>query len=244
MAIQQKPTTRTMPYLVRPMHEEDVHTCARIERDAFPTLFPPTSFRRELKNKLASYLVVCLRRVDGEAAPPQGAAGDERPGLLGRIPFFAPWRGSFDKLRTGSAAPAAEGEPVGFIGLWYMADEAHVVSVGVDAQHRGKGVGELLLIAAIEQAMARNASVVTLEVRQSNEVAKNLYKKYGLTERGLRKGYYSDNREDAVIMTTDPLGAPEYRQRFAELRAAHEALYGVSARTLENISIAPERRPE
>ncbi|MBM3948877.1 MAG: ribosomal-protein-alanine N-acetyltransferase [SAR202 cluster bacterium] len=244
MAIQQKSSTRTMPYLVRPMHEEDVHTCARIEGDAFPTLFPPTSFRRELKNKLASYLVVCLKRVGGEAAPLQDAAGDERPGLLGRILCFAPWRGSFDKLRTGSAAPAAEGEPVGFIGLWYMADEAHVVSVGVDAQHRGKGVGELLLIAAIEQAMARNASVVTLEVRQSNEVAKNLYKKYGLTERGLRKGYYSENREDAVIMTSDPVADQAYRERFDELRAAHEALYGTSARTLENVPLAPEKRLE
>jgi ribosomal-protein-alanine N-acetyltransferase len=146
---------------------------------------------------------------------------------------LAPWRGSFDKLKTGVATVPAEGEPVGFIGLWYMADEAHVVSIGVDAQHRGLGVGELLLIAAVEQAMARNASVVTLEVRQSNEVAKNLYKKYGLTERGLRKGYYSDNREDAVIMTSEPLGSPEYRQKFAELKAAHEALYGTAARALE-----------
>lgn len=236
-----------MPYLVRPMREEDVHTCARIERDAFPTLFPPTSFRRELKNTLARYLVVCLRRVDGEeSVPSPGAAGDARHGLIGRIlrlgsgqvSASAPWRGH------SSATPPAEGETVGFIGLWYMADEAHVVSIGVDALYRGKGVGELLLIAAIEQAMARNASVVTLEVRQFNEVAKNLYKKYGLTERGLRKGYYSDNREDAVIMTTDPLGNPEYGQRFAELRAAHEALYGASARTLEEHPTSPERRPE
>jgi ribosomal-protein-alanine N-acetyltransferase len=224
-----------MPYLVRPMREEDVHSCARIERDAFPTLFPPTSFRRELKNRLASYLVVCLRRVDAVAAPTPDTTGGERPSIFGRIlrrgsgqvSPFAPWRGH------PSGAPPAEGGPVGFIGLWYMADEAHVVSIGVDAQHRGKGVGELLLIAAIEQAMARNASEVTLEVRQSNEVAKNLYKKYGLTERGLRKGYYSDNREDAVIMTSAPLGNPEYRQHFAELRAAHEALYGTAVRTLE-----------
>ena len=120
----------------------------------------------------------------------------------------------------------------GFVGIWYMSDEAHIVSVGVKGEHRSRGIGELLLISAIEQAVTKGAVVVTLEVRASNHTAKNLYRKHGFVERGLRKSYYTDNREDATIMTTDPIQHPSYQRAFHELVSQHERRWGHSERSL------------
>jgi ribosomal-protein-alanine N-acetyltransferase len=107
-----------------------------------------------------------------------------------------------------------------------MAGSAHIVTICVRRSHRGQGVGELLLIGAIERAVARGATEVTLEVRPSNVVARNLYRKYGFTDRGVRKSYYSDNREDAVIMTTDPVQETPFAERFAELERRHRERWG------------------
>jgi len=222
-----------MPYYVRPIREEDIPQCARVERDAFPTLFPPTSFHRELKNPLAFYLVACRTQDGGDTTPAPDttnnttdSGGHARPGLLSRLQLLAPWH---SRVR---AAPLSGERISGFIGLWYMAGEAHIVTICVDSENRGKGLGELLLLAAIEHAGERGASFMTLEVRASNHVAQNLYKKYGFTERGVRKGYYSDNREDALIMSTDSLVSPGFRERFVTLVQEHEALWGQAARTL------------
>ena len=114
----------------------------------------------------------------------------------------------------------------GFVGVWYIADEAHIVSIGVRTEYRGLGLGEALLITAMEQAIEREAIVVTLEVRVSNHVAQNLYKKYGFTERGVRKGYYSDNREDALIMTSEELADAGYRAQLQRLSAARADRWG------------------
>ena len=92
------------------------------------------------------------------------------------------------------------------------------------------GVGELLLIAAIEQALEHKADHLTLEVRVSNHVAQNLYAKYGFTRRGLRKGYYADNREDALIMTTGSIRARSYGEEFRRLVAEHERRWGRARR--------------
>jgi ribosomal-protein-alanine N-acetyltransferase len=121
-------------------------------------------------------------------------------------------------------------EITGFLGIWYMVDEAHIISVGVRRRCRSKGVGELLLIAAIEHAVARSAETMTLEVRPSNTAACNLYRKYGFNQRGLRKAYYSDNREDAIIMTTDSIQLPPFRQRFDGLVRDHQKRWGKANR--------------
>ena len=80
--------------------------------------------------------------------------------------------------------------------------------------------------------MARRAAAVTLEVRVSNDIAKALYSKYGFTERGVRKSYYADNREDAIIMTTDPILSPEYAELFHRLRLDHQRRWGPAEREL------------
>ena len=214
-----------MPFVVRPMEEEDLLQLQEIERDAFPNLFPPTPFRRELKSQTSLYLVACLR--EGEDAAVTGpmaedsSSGRSRP-LMGRL-----LDGARDlwSLRSSAWQPGQE-LLAGFIGVWYVVEQAHVVSVGVRSHYRGSGIGELLLIKAMEHAMACRAKEVTLEVRVSNYVAKNLYRKYGFIERGIRKGYYSDNREDAVIMTTDPIGVDSYSTEFHVLVRAHEDRWG------------------
>lgn len=229
-AVSKQPVTRTMPYALRPLQEADVEQSAEIERDAFPTLYPPTSFRRELRNRLASYLVAWKRDGldDGVEPEPRSSdtSGQRDAGLLTDLLNRARclWRRPPTVWRPGQQFL------VGFVGLWYMADEAHIVSIAVRRGFRGQGIGELLLIGAIEQALARGARVMTLEVRVSNRVAQNLYRKYGFTQRGVRKAYYTDNGEDALIMTTEPIQSQGYREAFRRLVRAHEARWGRSLR--------------
>ena len=88
------------------------------------------------------------------------------------------------------------------------------------------GIGELLLISAIELALSRNAHMLTLEVRKSNMPAQALYKKYGFEEVGVRRGYYTDNREDAIIMTTDRLTSAPFQALFQRLKGKHDKRWG------------------
>ena len=230
---ERQPNTMTMGFALRPMQERDIAQSAEIERDAFPALFPTTSFRRELKKNIASYLVAWRRddAVEDEAptstVPDPDREDNDRP-IINRLLSNARslWPRGSSAWETGQQFIA------GFLGMWYTVDEVHIVSLGVRREYRGMGIGDLLLIGGIEQAMARRASVVTLEVRVSNFVAKNLYLKFGLKERGIRKNYYTDNREDAIIMTTDPLHAPSASERFQELVLAHERRWGRAERII------------
>jgi ribosomal-protein-alanine N-acetyltransferase len=107
-----------------------------------------------------------------------------------------------------------------------MADEAHIVTIATRGTHRGHGIGEALLISAIETAQARSQPLVTLEVRVSNDAAIALYEKYGFQEVGRRPRYYSDNHEDAYVLTIESVLTRRYRARFDELRAAHARRWG------------------
>lgn len=128
------------------------------------------------------------------------------------------------------AEVAGSGKPyiVGFAGIWLLADEAHIVNIAVRQEYRRQGIGELLLISLIELAIEINASLITLEVRASNDAARCLYGKYGFTVRGVRRGYYSDNREDAVIMTVDNINSALFRACLGRLKKAHSEKWGTS----------------
>ncbi|MBT2583940.1 ribosomal protein S18-alanine N-acetyltransferase [Planococcus sp. ISL-109] len=89
---------------------------------------------------------------------------------------------------------------VGYCGMWLVIDEAHITNIAISPSQRGKKIGEALMTAAIEAAKAQGAKLMTLEARVSNVVAINLYKKLGFQNGGIRKGYYTDNQEDAIIM--------------------------------------------
>ena len=215
----------TRPFIVRPMEERDLNQTAEVEKDAFPTLFPSTPFRRELNNQVARYLVVSRRDRSEFPDPtlpplpyPDIYSENGRP-LLNRMVSGARriWRQRNPSWQPGDEFIA------GFVGIWHMVDEAHIVSIGVRTEYRGLGLGELLLLSAIEQAIETKSRRVTLEVRVSNHIAQNLYKKYGFTERGVRKGYYTDNREDALIMTTPLILTGSYKTRLRDLSAAYES---------------------
>ena len=146
-----------------------------------------------------------------------------------RASFFQPWpddayRNEIQTNRLASYVVARAGdEIVGFGGLWVMVDEAHITTFAVDPRWRRRGVGERILLALLDLSVARSAREATLEVRLSNMPARKLYEKYGFRPVGIRPRYYSDNGEDALIMTTDPLASAAMRQRVERLRAALEA---------------------
>jgi len=89
---------------------------------------------------------------------------------------------------------------IGYGGMWVILDESHVTNIAVHPEYRGIGAGALIVEALLDICRYEKATSITLEVRKSNEVAQRLYKKYGFIEEAVRKNYYEDNREDAVIM--------------------------------------------
>jgi ribosomal-protein-alanine N-acetyltransferase len=136
--------------------------------------------------------------------------------------FPTPW--SRDLLSSelgqpGSIYLVAElgGEVVGFIGLWHVMDEGHICTLAVHPDHRGKGLGELLVLAALRAAVKVGSDAVHLEYRVGNEAAARLYAKLGFERVGLRRGYYSDTGEDAVLARVRGLSGEDGR---AALQAA------------------------
>ena len=140
--------------------------------------------------------------------------------------FSTPWpenayRSELMTNRLASYLVArAAGRIVAYGGMWLMVDEAHITTFAVHPAWRRRRIGERLLLAFLDLARDRHAREATLEVRLSNLAARRLYEKYGFRPVGLRPRYYSDNNEDALIMTTDPLDDPALRARVAALRAA------------------------
>jgi ribosomal-protein-alanine N-acetyltransferase len=207
-------------YLVRPMCIGDVPQVTDIDRECFPTQWPTLSFRRELvSNRLSHYLVI-LENGTRVAEPEDmsndtgSASGNRFPERLRRF-FFA----------DRSSEPATQERILGMVGFWTMAGEAHISTIGIRPAYRRQGLGELLLISAIELAQVLDSTIVTLEVRASNLPAQTLYEKYGFTRVGVRKGYYSD-REDALIMTTDTIGSGTFQGNFQRLRQVHVETWG------------------
>lgn len=131
-----------------------------------------------------------------------------------RQSFSAPWsRAAFEgELARNCFAIYIVAEigrrVVGYAGMWVILDEAHITNIAVDPAYRGKKLGENLLRQMMELAVGNGASRMTLEVRVSNKTAQNLYQKLGFRSCGIRKGYYSDNREDAVIMWAELKAEP------------------------------------
>ncbi|CAN5467480.1 hypothetical protein BH20CHL6_BH20CHL6_16610 [soil metagenome] len=107
---------------------------------------------------------------------------------------------------------------VAYAGVWLMVGEAHITTFAVLPEYRRQGIGAQLLLAVLDLADEMGANVATLEVRLSNLAARRLYGRFGLKPVGLRPRYYSDNGEDALIMTSDPLASRSMRERLSRLR--------------------------
>lgn len=183
-----------LPYQIELMQLSDLDQVMEIEHAAFPAPWPASAYRYDLtQNDLSTYLV--LRRLQPDEQKPT------LPRLLRRKP-----------------SPL-----LGHGGLWLMVDEGHISTIAVHPDWRGRGLGELVLVALIDVALLRGATQITLEVRVSNHVAQSLYRKHDFQEVGLRKRYYHDNNEDALIMTTPPTDEAAFQAAHA---ASKSALYG------------------
>ena len=210
---------------LRTMRLEDIPQVLEIERESFPTMWPPTAYKRELEqNRLAHYLVVVERN-------PESLAGSEahdvgHHGAFGRL--FGELRHILASEEERELPPLEERAELvtGVAGLWMLADEAHIVTVAVRESHRRQGIAELLLIQAIQHAQARGQALVTLECRVSNEPALALYEKYGFERVGLRPRYYSDNHEDAYVLTQSSVLSRRFLTRFGDLTEDHERRWG------------------
>jgi len=201
-----------LTYSIRPMTPDDLAQITDIDREAFPTQWPQPNYRQELNNKLAHYVVACDDSRTMEVAEPKKWWG--KSGLLS---LLMPW----SKRRLPDDAPAPpviQQYIIGFSGIWVLVDEAHITNIALRTKYQGRRLGELLLITTIDLALELKATMMTLEVRTSNQVAQKLYKKYGFAQVGLRKGYYLDNHEDAVIMSTDSITKPSFQAELNRLR--------------------------
>ena len=207
------------------MRLEDIPQVLEIERESFPTMWPPTAYKRELEqNRLAHYLVVVQRNPESPAAAVAHEVGHH--GAFGRL--FGELRHILASEEERELPPPEERAELvtGVAGLWMLADEAHIVTVAVRESHRRQGIAELLLIQAIQHAQAQGQALVTLECRVSNKAALALYEKYGFERVGLRPRYYSDNHEDAYVLTLSAVPSRRFQARFRVLTEDHERRWG------------------
>ena len=203
------------------MQLDDVTQAIEIDRECFPTQWPPPPYKSDLLfNKLAYYLVACEDGIN--AAPMEEMEQNGSPLYQRHV--------GVRRLLYQAGVSRPRQLVVGIIGFWFMAGEAHITTIGVRQAYQRLGIGELLLISTIDLALTIQAEVITLEVRISNIVAQELYQKYGFTKRGYRKGYYTDNREDAVIMTTDTVAAAPFLCQFQLLKRAYAERWRTTTR--------------
>jgi ribosomal-protein-alanine N-acetyltransferase len=224
-----------LPYLVELMTIDDLDEVVEIEQAAFSLPWPARSYRYEItENEYSTLLVV---------------RSNSRAGhwLKRYLRSTVSWAVC---LRTGQAASSAvprfggEHNPVlGYAGFWMLVDDAHIATIAVHPQWRGRGLGELLLLSLLEHAAKTDAVRATLEVRVSNHVARDLYSKYGFAIVSRRKHYYADNNEDAYLMATPPFEAPEFRANLSDRRTRLYARLRAERAEHANQAVTSTRRP-
>jgi ribosomal-protein-alanine N-acetyltransferase len=121
-------------------------------------------------------------------------------------------------LVAESVSPGGSLVVVGMAVVWIIIDEAHIATIAIHPDFRGLGFGKRLLGETLRQSMQRGVNAVTLEVRENNLLAQQMYVKFGFKIVGRRLHYYKDNNEDAILMTVDKLGT-QYLDRLNELGA-------------------------
>jgi len=226
-------------FVVEPMRLEHISAVSAIEKLSFPQPWPQNAYRREItENRMAHYVVV--RRLGEAGAEPEPTSPNAAPqssDLIGRLSRL---------LRPPEPPRSAQLEEelrsiVGYAGIWIMTDESHITTIASHPDVRGMGVGEFLLVALIHRSIEIGARWMTLEVRATNSVAQNLYRKYTFKEMGVRRRYYSDNGEDALVMWTDALDSDSFQAAFdqnerklAERLGAAEVRLGGTVWSLSN----------
>ena len=188
-----------MKFVLRHMTGQDIEEVVCIEKDAFYPLNIGTSFTIQLRNKYSRYLVIEKASIFEKSSRSSQA-----------IRLFGIIRNLFHKSLPEDKII------VGYVGIWFQGNEGHISEIAVKEEFRGQGLGELLLIGAIRVSISNGLHIMGLEVRASNLQAQRLYQKYYIQESGIRKVYYSNDREDAVIMTTGLIHSDDYQSKFIQ----------------------------
>lgn len=110
------------------------------------------------------------------------------------------------------------GKLVAYGGIWVIFEDSHITTIAVDPACRGRKYGNVMMLKLLDEAIERGAAWMTLEVRESNVGAQQLYRKFGFTTVTTRKGYYSDNNENALVMWAGNLKGDLFRTRLNALR--------------------------
>lgn len=192
----------TPVWVLRDMRLDDLPQVLAIDRVSFPIAWSAKTYEFEINNRHTSHLAVIEMRED----TPRAVVGVRHliQRALGRTPQSGPI--------------------VGYGGCWLIAGEAHISTIAVHPDFRGRGLGELLLAVMLKRALQRGGEYSVLEVRESNATAQALYKKYEYATVGCRRGYYRDNNEDALLMEARPLDAAYNERLTARLTALRDRL--------------------
>lgn len=187
-----------MRFTIRPMERGDVPTVTAIDRLSFPTPWPARAFLHELRQGRSRYYVLLRPAADKNGASQRG------------------WR----RWVRRTLGFGQKSRVIGYVGFRVRRSEAHITTLAVHPDWRGKGLGELLLLSAMRKMLREGTSRATLEMRPSNDVARQLYDKYGFQLTDTHRGYYRDG-EDAWLMAAD-LDGDAYQAQLRELRQALE----------------------
>ena len=184
-----------MTYTIRPMELPDIPQVMIVDELSFATPWSARTYQFEINHRDTSHLLVV------EETP-----NASKQGGIGKL---------LQRLRGGEE----NGAVLGYGGFWLIAGEAHISTIAVHPNARGRSLGELLLVGMLQRAINLEAEYCVLEVRESNANAKALYEKYEYNVVGKRKHYYRDNNEDALLMEIRPLD-DDYQQRMQTRVAA------------------------
>lgn len=188
------------PYGIRPMKPGDIPSVVAIDRLSFPIPWSASSYAYELKHRNSSLFYVLLKPASNDDPTPEQG-----------------WR---RLLHSATILRPRTSRVIGYLGIRLRDSGTHISTIAVHPNWRGNGLGELLLLTAVEQSIKMNRSMMTLEVRPSNKIAQHLYQKYGFRFTGVHEGYYRDG-ENAWLMAVE-IDRSIYRQRLADLRHALE----------------------
>lgn len=206
------------PYAARYATIEDAVAIDHVVRESFGSSAPKSSSARDMRRRNTTYIVATRGNDASE--------GTELPGGDGNGSISRRFKSIFTASVGGLEPQQQVSSVVGLVGLWTAVDQMHVVVIATRPSRRGRGVGELLLIATIAEAFKNRATTATLEVRKSNLIARSLYRKYGFSDVGIRHQYYHDNREDAIIMATPSFANLNYRRSLQRRCTAYFAARG------------------
>ena len=186
-------------FICRNIKESDLNQISMIENDAFPDLFPQTQFQKEIKKAHSTILVSELNEYHPkyQRLMPENKKVQYRNGYTGWV--------KGNKFLTG------------FILYRELFDGIHIISIGVRREYTKIKIGTLLLSECISRVIDKSFDKIILEVRPSNKAAINLYKNFGFEIIGEKKKFYSDNHEDALIMSLCKIMNDDYRKKIKTL---------------------------